>query len=578
MRLRALLFFCAATLAAQGPVRWQPWGGEAFAKARAEGRPVLVDAEATWCHWCHVMEARTYRDPEVASLLNASFVAIKADIDQHPDAQELYADIGWPGTTLYAPDGTVLWRHRGFLPKEDFLPVLRRIAAGDRSPWREEDAPSPKPAAGDALAWARRRLDEAFDDDLGGWGTQKYPIAMDLEELFRRAAGGDAAARFRALYTLAQQRHITDPVWGGIFQYSAGPDWHDLHFEKLATLQAGYLENLAEALRATGDADWRKDADRVLTFLRRFMEAKEGGFYATVDADLGGHGAAKPRMFGKDYYALPDRARLRAGLPRTDRRRYAQVQGLLIAALAQLGPKEEADARRALAYAEAHLREGEGYLHAEDRRDAFYLQDQAAMLKGFLALFESTQEEALLRRAEALAAFIHARFGDGQGLYLARVGGEASLPVAQRRPVDDNLLLARAFLRLEAFTGQAPWRERAQAVAARLCTPEALEAQGRWLGDAVLLLAELKEEAPHLVVVGDPADPRTRDLWAAARGAWLPGLARIQHDPRRSEAVNPEVNFPVLKEPAAFLCGKGTCSKPLRTTADLEAELRRRRP
>jgi hypothetical protein len=578
MRLSVLLLACSLALAAQSPVRWQPWGGEAFAKARREGRPVLVDAEATWCHWCHVMEARTYGDPEVAALVNGSFVAIKADIDQHPDAQELYADIGWPGTTLYAPDGTVLWRHRGFIPKEDFLPVLRRVAGGDRSPWKEEDTPLSKPEVGDALAWARRRLDGTFDADLGGWGTQKYPIAMDLEELFRRASEGDAAARFRALYTLSQQRHITDPIWGGIFQYSAGPDWHDVHFEKLATLQAGYLENLAEARRATGDADWRRDADRVLAFLRRFMEAKGGGFYATVDADLGGHGAPRPRMLGKDYYALGDAARLKAGLPRTDRHRYAQVQGLLIAALAQYGPKEISEARHALDYVEAHLREGEGYLHAEDRPGAFYLQDQAAMLKGLLALFEATQDEALLRRAEALAAFIKAHFGDGMGLYLARAGGEASLPVAQRRPVDDNLLLARAFLRLEAFTGQGTWRERAKEVADRLCTPPTLEAQGRWLGDAILLLAELKEEAPHLVVVGDPRDPRTRALWEAAREAWLPGLARIQHDPRRGEPVNPELTFPVLKEPAAFLCGKGTCSKPLRTAEDLDAELRRRRP
>jgi hypothetical protein len=105
-----------------------------------------------------------------------------------------------------------------------------------------------------------------------------------------------------------------------------------------------------------------------------------------------------------------------------------------------------------------------------------------------------------------------------------------------------------------------------------------LEAQGRWLGDAILLLAELKEEAPHLVVTGDPADLRTHALWATALRAWVPDLARIQHDPSKGDPLNPELSFPVMKQPAAFLCGKGTCSKPLLTEEDLQSELRRRRP
>jgi hypothetical protein len=566
---------------AQGSVAWQEWGQAPFAEARRLGRPVLVDAEATWCHWCHVMETRTYGDPEVAGLLNGAFVAIKADIDRHPDAQELYADIGWPGTTLYAPDGRVLWRRRGYVPKEDLLPVLRRVVQEVKSgvliPWQEEPAsPGEAPPTGDLLKFARTEVDDTFDEDFGGWGEQKYPIAMNLEELLRR--GGDGA-RFRALYTLSQQRAITDPVWGGLFQYSAGPHWHAVHFEKLATLQAGYLENLGDAYRATGDGDWHRDARQVLGFLRRFLAHPDGGWSATVDADLGGHGAARPRLLGEDYYALGSQARLDQGLPRTDTRRYAQVQGLLISACARLsGSLDDSrllpEARAALAFAEARLRSGDGYRHAEGQ-EGLFLQDQAAMFKGLLNLFEATGDEALLQRAQRLASFLDARFRAPDGLYLLRADAGA-LPGSDRRPVDENLGLARAFLQLEAITGAAVWRERAQAIADRLCTRSGLEGQGRWLGDAILLLAELKEEAPHLVVVGAPQDARTRALVEAGRRAWLPGAVLLRHDPARATPLNPELSFPVLAEPAAFLCGRGTCSAPLKTPEALIREARRR--
>ena len=580
----ACLFLCTS-LVAQGKVAWRTWGPAAFAEAKAAGRPVLVDAEATWCHWCHVMEAKTYGDSEVATLIARTFVPVKADIDLHPDAQELYADIGWPGTTLYAPDGTVLWRHRGYVAKEAFLPVLQRVAAeahmGRYTPWRPEEGEAAVPAPeGDPLALARGWVDRAFDEDLGGWGEQKYPIAMNVEELFRRAHRGDSGARFRALYTLSQQRSITDPVWGGLFQYSAGPDWHAVHFEKLATLQAGYLENLAEAWRATGDEDWKRDAAQVVGFLRRFMQHPEGGWSATVDADLGGHGAVRPRMLGKAYYALGNRARLRAGLPRTDRRRYAQVQGLLASAYARLagvleGPALLREARAAMVYVDAKLKRGQGFLHAEGQ-EGYYLQDQVAILKAHLALYEVTGEETWLSRAESLAGFIDGAFRNPQGLFLSRSGAEG-LPASGRVPVDDNLALARALAKLQALRGVGPWGERAAAVAAALCTPAGLDAQGRWLGDAILLLEELKSEAPHLVIVGDPADPRTQALTAAAHRGWMPGTAVLRHEPTRLEPINPELSFPRLGMPAAFLCSRGSCSLPLTTPESLTAELARRR-
>lgn len=584
MRALAAIPVLACSLSAQAPaptVAWRPWSPAGFAEAKAAKKLVLVDAAAAWCHWCHVMDEKSYADPAIARLLNARFVPIRADIDEHPDAQEQYSDIGWPGTAIYAPDGTPLLRRRGFIPPEEFKAILQGLVkdldAGTLKPWKEEgsyisEAPQGGPEA--LRSWAEKELDARFDSDFGGWGEQKYPISMNLEEALARPK--DPAAKLRALYTLKQQRAITDPVWGGIFQYSVGPDWHQVHFEKLTTLQAGYLENLADAFRATGDADFLEDAKPVAAYLRGFMAHPEGGFSATMDADA-------PALDGHAFYALDDAGRRKAGLPRIETRRFAKEQGLVIAAFARLSDLDRdpgllREARAALAYAESRLASPEGgYFHDAGQREALFLGDQVGMLHGLLALHEATGEAPLLARAEKLAAALDARLKDGT-LYRSRTAPkEASGAFAEvRRPFDDNIALARCLLRLEAFTGEARYKAEAEGIVAALATPAALDDQGRWLGDFALAARELKSGLGHLAVVGPKADPRTRALFDAARRAWLPGAVLILHDPADGEPRNPDLGFPALKEPAAFLCGGGTCSRPFTDPETLAKDVRGR--
>lgn len=556
----------------QAPViHWRSWSPAAFAEAKAKGKPVLVDAVASWCHWCHVMDARTYGDPEMAALLDAKFIPVRVDIDQHPDAAELYADIGWPGTAIYAPDGHPMARERGFIEPGDFKALLERALQGKSDLDATEQ--TSRATAPDPLADSVKALDSHFDASYGGWGHQKYPIAMNIEEALDRARRGDEGARFRALYTLAQQRRITDPVWGGLFQYSAGPDWHQPHFERLTVLQAGYLRILAEAFRATGDADFQEDAKGDLGFLRRFMEHPDGGFSATMDADAQG-------LDGHVYQAMDDAGRLKTGLPRIDTRRYAQVQGLMIAALADLsGVMGDSallpEARAAEAWTQAHLAAGGGYRHAEGQAGLF-LADQAGMLQGLIALHEATGEALYLDRAVALADSVEKGFRDASGLYRARAAspGELGAFAEVRLPFDDNASFARSLLRLEAITGDARDHERAARLLAVLSQQARLDDQGRWLGDYILAMRALKGMG-HLAVVGDPA--KTDALFRAAKAAWLPGTVILLVDPAKP-VRNPDLSFPALDKPAAFLCGQGTCSAPFtdaeRLAGDLEKAAR----
>src|SRR5581483_4495477 len=64
---------------AHNPVDWYPWGEEAFARARAEDKPVLLSVGYSACHWCHVMERESFEDEGIARLMNEHFVNVKVD-------------------------------------------------------------------------------------------------------------------------------------------------------------------------------------------------------------------------------------------------------------------------------------------------------------------------------------------------------------------------------------------------------------------------------------------------------------------------------------------------------------------
>ncbi|MDQ1588378.1 MAG: uncharacterized protein QOJ77_1543, partial [Microbacteriaceae bacterium] len=75
---------------ADNPVDWYPWGKDAFAEAARRDVPVLVSIGYSTCHWCHVMARESFSDPLLAEYLNANFVAIKVDREEHPDVDASY--------------------------------------------------------------------------------------------------------------------------------------------------------------------------------------------------------------------------------------------------------------------------------------------------------------------------------------------------------------------------------------------------------------------------------------------------------------------------------------------------------
>src|SRR5450432_2294077 len=117
-------------------IEWQPWSDAVFARAKAEKKLVLLDVVAVWCHWCHVMDEITYRDPAVVRLLRENYIAVRVDQDARPDISNRYEDYGWPATVVFDPAGKELAKRQGYLPPKPMAGMLQAFV----------DDPTPGPS------------------------------------------------------------------------------------------------------------------------------------------------------------------------------------------------------------------------------------------------------------------------------------------------------------------------------------------------------------------------------------------------------------------------------------------------
>ena len=291
--LICVLFASAAPrVSAAENLLWQTSPDEAFAQARREHRFVILDLEAVWCHWCHVMEHETYGNADVRKALNANYVALKIDQDANPDIAARYGDWGWPATIVFASDGSEIVKRRGYIEPQQMVALLKAIV----------DDPSPGPSVGGADSFApstastldanvRKKLIAdyvgLYNQANGGWGTgQRYLDAPSLELALEMARNGDNAARDMARQTLDQNLNLIDPMWGGVYQYSVSVDWKSPHFEKIMSFQADDLRLYALAYATWQEPTYRDAADSIFRYLKDHLMSPDGVFYVSQDADL----------------------------------------------------------------------------------------------------------------------------------------------------------------------------------------------------------------------------------------------------------------------------------------------------
>ncbi len=303
------------------PVDWYPWGDEAFAKARAEDKPVFLSIGYSSCHWCHVMERESFENDDIAALMNERFVSIKVDREERPDIDSIYMTAvqamtgggGWPMSVFLTPDGQPF--HAGtYFPPEDRggMPGFPRVLAAVAEAYRNRKADvvatgsrvaehlsaqagaraGTDPLTRDVIQEAYRTLAHTFDRRYGGFGgAPKFPQPITYEFLLHYwHATDDAQALEMVELSLMKMLRggIHDQVGGGFHRYATDPTWLVPHFEKMLYDNALLAQLYLHAWQATGNELYRAVVERTLGYVEREMLHPLGGFYSSQDADSEG--------------------------------------------------------------------------------------------------------------------------------------------------------------------------------------------------------------------------------------------------------------------------------------------------
>ncbi len=305
---------------ADNPVDWYPWGEEAFAKAKAENKPIFLSIGYSTCHWCHVMEHESFEDDSVAKLLNDWFVSIKVDREELPEIDHVYMSVcqamtgrgGWPLTIVMTPDKEPFFAGTYF-PKDgrgqrsgmlQLLPIINDA-------WTNKHAEIMKSVEqvksylvrantrklGDALD--PKILETAYDDfvkrfdqDKGGFGkAPKFPSPHNLTYLLRyyhRTKNQNALLMVETTLKNMRLGGIYDHIGFGFHRYSTDKKWLVPHFEKMLYDQAMLAMAYLETYQITKNEFYASTAKEIFTYVLRDMTSPEGGFYSAEDADSEG--------------------------------------------------------------------------------------------------------------------------------------------------------------------------------------------------------------------------------------------------------------------------------------------------
>ncbi len=302
------------------PVDWHEWGEEAFARARAEDKPILLDIGAVWCHWCHVIDRESYENPEIAALINRNYVAVKVDRDERPDVDARYQAAisaisgqgGWPLTGFLTPDGRPFFGGTYFPPDDamgrpGFRRILTAVAEAYRGRRAEVDrsaetlaqavaqAEAFRAARGTISAQILEEMEDAivrqFDMRNGGFGRAPkfpHPAAINfLAERYQVTGRRHLLSVVETTLSKMASGGVYDQLGGGFHRYSVDERWCVPHFEKMSYDNAPLLENYVHGWQLTGDPLFRESAEGIIRWTDEVLSGGErGGFFSSQDADI----------------------------------------------------------------------------------------------------------------------------------------------------------------------------------------------------------------------------------------------------------------------------------------------------
>src|SRR6516164_1635444 len=302
------------------PIHWHEWGEEAFTLAEREGKPILLDIGAVWCHWCHVMDRESYESTETAEIINREFVPVKVDRDERPDVDSRYqlaisaisGTGGWPLTVFLTPNGRPFYGGTYFPPDDrwgrpSFKKILLAIAEAYRERREEvlKSADETMHMLHHAEGFAGHHADFSprivgvmvqsgvanFDAKNGGFGgAPKFPHASAIDLLldwYARTGEERVGTVIKTTLTRMSKGGVYDQLGGGFHRYSVDEHWIVPHFEKMSYDNSELLKNYVHAYQVFGYEHYLRVAGDIVRWMDEWLSDREhGGFYASQDADI----------------------------------------------------------------------------------------------------------------------------------------------------------------------------------------------------------------------------------------------------------------------------------------------------
>jgi uncharacterized protein YyaL (SSP411 family) len=469
-------------------VAWMPWSSAAFARARAERKPVLLSISATWCRWCHEMDRTSYSDPSIASFINERFIPVRVDADERPDISERYSLGGWPTTAFLTPDGSIL-AGGTFVPLERMAPILTQVveAFRARGDTPVEEAPGQTGvtdlAGPSDLPMLCARIFSSFDEEYAGFGVEpKFPLVAPLHLALDLLAETEDP-RYETIVVASLDAMgwgaLYDEIDGGFFRFATTRNWQLPHSEKMLDVNAGLLRLYLDAAGRLGITRFTERAADVLRYLQTWLaDPVDGAWWGSQQADDGYYSAASI----EDRRALP--------APPVSRLIYADWNAAMVSAALQAAATFADDGLRDFALKSfervllACYKPGAGVAHCLDGapRVRGLLGDQIAMMEAALDAFDVTGNIVYEMMAEELAHYaIRVMWDEADGGFFDRgADGEGpddpAIGLMRRRlkPFVVNCDASRTLRRLSIASGDHDFTRIADAALAAM-GPRAFE-------------------------------------------------------------------------------------------------------
>ena len=462
-------------------IPWLEWGVDAFARAAAEHKPVLLAIGAAWCASTDEMDRVSYCDAGVVRLVTERFIPVRIDADLRPDVSERYTLGGWPTTAFLTPSGEILGGGT-YVEPAPLAVLLEQVAEAFATRRTEIDRRVAEPAVGrdtgtgpapavprldeDAGRWLEEQILDRFDRTWGGFGWEPKRVYADALSVAllrgRDTANPDLTHVVTHTLDAFAERGLWDSVEGGFFRYCERHDWSGPHVEKLLTVNASLLELYLSASRILDRPDYADQAAAIVRFVHGTFADPDGGFFASQRADPA-------------YVALSSiEERRDRAVPPLDRTIYADATAVMASAYV-LGASVLGD--RSLAefaatsidrvVMETYERgAGVGHNATGVPPARGLLTDQVTVSAALLDLYDATGQDVYLDMPRELMAYCDQSMWDAAGGFTDRArtdlaGHDAPVGLLREphRPLGLNCRATVVLARLAVFADEPRYRD-----------------------------------------------------------------------------------------------------------------------